>query len=82
MGNYTENSYVNLFQLKKETDFEPPSNDFFWKVDLGAKAINDLMNRYVQDPMPRCLRLYMDSPWDTIKTRLERRMFTKTWTLQ
>lgn len=70
------------FQFDKECfNIEYPSDDFFWRVDPGYKVLYDLVNRYYQTPIPRCLQLYSNTPWDIIKNKLNNRTFTKTWNL-
>lgn len=77
IGNY------NRFQFKKEIGtIQFPSDDYFWQIDPAPKGFNDIINRWSQNPIPRCLQLYINSPWDQIKIAQENRRYTKTWNLK
>jgi len=74
------------FQLSKnDIDFKFPSDDYFWKAGQSSRTFYELINRYYQKPMPRCLKLYIENTnWEVIKFYLEKRkgFFTKPWTLE
>jgi hypothetical protein len=74
------------FQLSKnDINFDFPSNDYFWKAGQSSRTFYELINRYYQKPMPRCLKLYIENTnWEVIKFYLEKRksFFTKSWSLE
>lgn len=71
------------FQFTK-TPVTMPFKEYFWQVDPGSKKTQyDLINRYYQNPMPRCLKLYMETDWEAIKAHRDCGWITtKIWTLK
>ena len=74
----------NGFQFPKNK-VSVPYTEYFWQVDQGSKkALYDLVNRYHQNPMPECLRLYIENTdWDAIKAHRDQGWITtKIWPLR
>lgn len=71
------------FQFPK-TPIQIPMNEYFWKATLGSpKAFYDLVNRYYQNPIPKCLKLYIENTdWQAIKAHRDSGWITtKVWNL-
>ena len=71
------------FQFPK-TPVNIPFKEYFWQVDPKSKKTwYDLINRYLQTPMPTCLKLYIENTdWNAIKAHRESGwVTTKTWAL-
>lgn len=71
------------FQFPK-TPVNLSFKEYFWQVDPGSKKTwYDLINRYYQKPMPKCLKLYIENTdWEAIKKHRESRwVTTKIWPL-
>jgi len=74
----------NGFQFPK-TPVTIDFKEYFWQVDPGSKKTwYDLINRYHQNPMPRCLKFYIENTdWDAIKEHREAGWITtKIWPLR
>ena len=74
----------NGFQFPK-TPVTISFKEYFWQVDPGSKKTwYDLINRYYQNPMPKCLKLYIENTnWDAIKQHRDAGwVTTKIWPLQ
>lgn len=71
------------FQFPK-TPINLTFKEYFWYIDPGGRKLYyDLVNRYYQTPVPRCLQLYMDTDWAAIKAHRESNWITsKIWPLK
>jgi hypothetical protein len=73
------------FQFNKGLEgvtIEIPSDHIVWSVDPQPKSRYELLNRYYQNPVPKCFDLYANvTPWHLIMPKMKNRQFTKTWTL-
>jgi hypothetical protein len=80
---YNEVKNYKGFQFPK-TIIEIPFKETFWHwFPMHAKSYYDLVNRYLQTPMPKCLRRYIENTdWVSIKHHRDTgRILTKIWKL-
>jgi len=80
---YDDLKDFNGFQFPKVA-VPKPFKEYFWHWSpMNPKAFYDIINRYYQKPMPKCLRLYIENTdWNAIKEhRNSGWITTKTWDL-
>lgn len=76
---------LNGYQFDKTIfDIKFPTNDYFWSAGQSERSFYEIINRYMQTPMPKCLDFYINqTDWATIKSHVDQGyILTKVWKLK
>ena len=81
---FFKNCEYHEFQIPKTDliNIEFPSDHYFWRASQSSRTYYEMINRWHQVPMSRCLDLYINNTdWKLIEKHIKRPFKTKTWTL-
>jgi hypothetical protein len=69
---------------KNDLELEFPSKDFFWRVGQSQRSFYEIINRFYQKPIPKCLDYYINrTNWSAIKNQREKGyILTKIWSIK